>query len=178
LYWNLNAPIHKMPLESRPGQEVFHLINSRFLADGINTDRWPPLVRECLHLLLPGGWLQMVEPLWVFQSGSQDLPCLREWRLNYAKAQERMGKNPRVGPRLSGYMVQAKFQDITSKAIKVPAAGWKVGRFGTAHMPFVYGIRSLLSHRLEEPRTGAFQADNQDVADSFTPPVQKSSRDE
>lgn len=42
-------------------RETFDLINSRLLAEGINSERWPSFVRELKQMLKPGGWLQMVE---------------------------------------------------------------------------------------------------------------------
>ncbi|KAK0333797.1 hypothetical protein LTR94_019336 [Friedmanniomyces endolithicus] len=66
--WNLNAPFRTDTSTSRLRREQFDLINSRFLAEGINTNRWRSYIRELKELLKPGGWLQMVELELVFQS--------------------------------------------------------------------------------------------------------------
>jgi len=136
---DLNEPLSRSGLR----RDVFHLINSRCLANGINTGRWPSLVEECWELLVPGGWLQMVEPLWVFQSGkSRNLPCLMAWQVHYANAQERMGRNPRVDSNLLfGCMSKAGFGRIKSETREVPAAGWKDGMFDLIRMPFLGRIR-------------------------------------
>jgi hypothetical protein len=136
VFWNLNAPISTMPRQSGLRREVFHLINSRFLADGINTNRWCSLMEDCWELLVPGGWLQMIEPVWAFQSDlGQDLPCLEAWWNHYADALRLMQKNVRVGRDLFGHMIGARFQSIASDSQKVPAAGWKEG---TSKLSYVH----------------------------------------
>ena len=143
--WNLNALIRTMPPDTRLRREVFHLINSRFLADGINTDRWDSLVEECWELLVPGGWLQMVEPVWQFQSHNgktELLTRLIEWWNHYAEAQRRMGKDARVGGRLPGIMKKTSFQGIKWETNDVPVAGWKDSMTDSAHTPLFVSIRS------------------------------------
>jgi hypothetical protein len=138
LRWNLNEQLYRSGLE----REQFDLINSRFLTDGINEDRWLSLVRDCWWLLVPGGWLQMVEPVWAFQSDlGQDLLCLEEWWNHYAEALKLMQKNARAGRGLCDHMRAAKFQSITSKIHDVPAAGWKDGMSESAHTSLVVSIR-------------------------------------
>lgn len=143
--WNLNQSLSGSGLK----REEFDLVNSRFLADGINKDRWPGLVEDCWELLVPGGWLQMVEPVWAFQSAfGQNLPCLEAWWNYYAHAhtREQMGKNLRVGRILSGFMANARadksWQNITAYARDVPAAGWKDGMSDYAHISSVSTTRS------------------------------------
>lgn len=63
----MNAPFR----EERTGclrPEKFHLVNSRLLIDGINTNRWAAFVKDLKAVLCPGGWLQMVEVHPLFQS--------------------------------------------------------------------------------------------------------------
>lgn len=149
LRWNLNEPLYDSGLE----REEFDLINSRFLADGINTKRWPVLIKDCLQLLVPGGWLQMVEPVWAFQSDiGQDLPCLETWWNHYADALRMMEKNARVGRELSVHMGkahirgvrmgEANFQNIWSDAQNIPAAGWNPSMPGSPHIFLVVIVRS------------------------------------
>ncbi|KAK8051313.1 hypothetical protein PG993_002698 [Apiospora rasikravindrae] len=40
---------------------TFDLVHSRLLAGGINTERWPSYLRDLYRVLVPGGWVQMVE---------------------------------------------------------------------------------------------------------------------
>jgi SAM-dependent methyltransferase len=138
LRWNLNKPLYESELE----QEQFDLINSRFLADGINEDRWRSLVRDCWRLLVPGGWLQMVEPVWAFQSDfGQVLPCLEAWWNHYAEALKLMQKDARAGRYLFDHMRAAEFQSITLKVHDVPAAGWKDGMSDPTRTSLVVSIR-------------------------------------
>jgi hypothetical protein len=138
LRWNLNERFHGSGLH----QEEFNLINSRFLADGVDGERWPSLVRDCFNLLVPGGWLQMVEPVWAFQSDlGQDLPCLEAWWNHYAEALRLMLKNARVGRDLFEHMRVAGFRSITPETHDVPAAGWKDGMTDSAHTSLFVSIR-------------------------------------
>lgn len=139
LRWNLNETLSRI----RPRLETgFDLINSRFLADGVNTDRWPSLVRECWRLLAPGGWLQMVEPVWQFQSDiGEVLPCLEAWWNHYSDALRLMRKEARVGRSLFGHLRVAGFQSIQFEDNNIPAAGWRDGMSDSAHVVLVIGMR-------------------------------------
>jgi hypothetical protein len=145
VHWNLNASIQDMPSDSdtRLRREVFHLINSRFLTDGINTKRWRSLVKECWELLVPGGWLQMVEPVWMFQSDNgktELLQRLTAWWDHYAYALQQMDKNARIGRGLSSIMGEAKFQEVKSETQSIPVAGWRDGVLDSAYISMFIDI--------------------------------------
>ncbi|KAK8059622.1 hypothetical protein PG996_009552 [Apiospora saccharicola] len=40
---------------------TFDLVHSRLLSGGINTERWSSYLRDLHRVLVPGGWVQMVE---------------------------------------------------------------------------------------------------------------------
>ena len=93
----------------------------------------------------------MIELVWAFQSVfGQTLPCLEAWWNHYAhaqaQAQGQTGKDPRVGRILSEFMTNARadksWQSITAYARDVPAAGWKDGISGYAHILPVFIIGS------------------------------------
>lgn len=106
--WNLNASF-KTSRDPDLRPETFHLINSRFLTDGLNAGRWQEYVKELKDLLKPGGWLQMVETHNLFQSDSGQTPAfLERWWQYYQDTMTRMGKNPRVGPTLGVLMTTAR----------------------------------------------------------------------
>lgn len=136
--WNLNASFRDDRSEDRLRPESFDLINSRYLAEGINTDRWPSYVRELRHLLKPGGWLQMVEIQFPFQSASGLLPdesCLTQWWQWYSWALHRMGKNVRIGRELGQLLTAQGFQHVRPVSRDVPIGDWDPGSFPSAMSP-------------------------------------------
>lgn len=121
--WNLNASFRVSELR-RP--QTFDLINSRFLAEGINRERWSSYVKELKVILKPGGWLQMVEVYPMIQSDSgRDKPFLDAWWSKYTQALLEMNKEPRIGPRLRPYLLEARFEHVTERVFDVPIGGWK-----------------------------------------------------
>lgn len=128
--WNLNAPFSqdRRPQHLRP--ESFHLINSRLLAEGINKERWGPYVRELRSLLVPGGWLQMLELRMLFQSSNNSIPDnspLRQWSECYDRAMTMMNKEPRIGSRLQALMVEQGFETVQSNTFDLPIGNWNPG---------------------------------------------------
>lgn len=129
--WNLNASFRlKNDPNLRP--DTFNLINSRFLTDGINTSRWDSYIRELRLLLVPGGWLQMVEVSMAFQSDSGRLDpstsFLYRWWEWYRASLVAMDKNPDVGRELANRMRDAGFERIHSETKQLPIGGWMPGR--------------------------------------------------
>lgn len=127
--WNLNASFRLLPDEDElMKRETFRLINSRFLSDGITNTRWPALMKEYLDLLEPGGWLQMVEVDWSFQSSrGVDLPNLRAWWDEYSGALRQMRKDPIIARHLCELMGYAGFEEVRGNVINVPIGGWQQG---------------------------------------------------
>lgn len=139
--WNLNAPFR---LARHPDlmRGMFHLINSRFLADGINEERWEGLVREYMEMLAPGGWLQMVEFEWVFQSArGVNLPNLERWWNMYSGALRGMRnrKDPVIARRLHYLMARAGFERLTEQRRDIPIGDWANG---TLAVSFVFAVRA------------------------------------
>ena len=129
--WNLNASFRDDRSEDRLRPESFDLINSRYLAEGINASRWQSYVRELKQLLKPGGWLQMVEIQFPFQSSSGLLPVdsfLGRWWQWYSWALQSMDKNIRIGRELGQLLTAQNFQHIRSVTRDLPVGGWDEGQ--------------------------------------------------
>jgi hypothetical protein len=127
--WNMNAPFRDAHSSSRLRIEYFHLINSRFLADGINADRWSSYIRELKAMLRRGGWLQMMELELRFQSDNGRLaPNIHEplyaWSQRYRNSMQQRNKDPRIGQRLESYMQAAGFADVNYQAVRLEVGGW------------------------------------------------------
>lgn len=131
LYWNLNARFRDAPSKHELKPEGFDLINSRFLADGINKERWEPLVGEYKALLRPRGWLQMAEAQWLFGSRSgQDLPALTTWSETYYDGLGRMGKAPDIARRLEQIVRFAGFAQVSATTHDIQFESWRPGMHG------------------------------------------------
>ncbi|KAK0851470.1 hypothetical protein LTR03_003981 [Friedmanniomyces endolithicus] len=130
--WNLNAPFRTDTSTSRLRREQFDLINSRFLAEGINTNRWRSYIRELKELLKPGGWLQMVELELVFQSDNGRLAPnasepLHVWSQWYSHTMELSDKNPRIGRLLGQHLQTEGFDSVSFVPRRLEIGRWTSG---------------------------------------------------
>lgn len=135
LQWDLNDSFRRAPFEeTRP--ETFDLINSRFLVDGIDEQRWTPLIKEYKALLREKGWLQMVELEWTFHSDSnQDLPHLTRWSNAYSLALRRTQKDPGIAGRLERIMrLEAAFEQVEVEVRNIRLGGWPSGMRPCVHI--------------------------------------------
>ncbi|KAL9079669.1 MAG: hypothetical protein Q9157_001445 [Trypethelium eluteriae] len=122
---NLNNAVREWGF--RP--QSFDLINSRFLAPGINKTRWQTYVRDLARLLKRKGWLQMVEWGYLIQSDSGMLhenSFCRRWNDLYREALNE-SKDLRVGQKLRDLMRSAGLQRIETTVSPIPIGNWKPG---------------------------------------------------
>ena len=125
--WNLNARFRDDRSNDQLRPETFDLVNSRLLVNGINSDRWPTYVRDLRHVLKPGGWLQMVELQFPFQSYSgrlSDESCLNRWWQWYSHAMHSMGKNARIARDLERLLTAEGFEHITTRSYDLSIGDW------------------------------------------------------
>ena len=137
--WNLNARFRDDRSGDRLQPETFDLINSRLLAEGINTERWSSYIRELKQMLRPGGWLQMVESQLLFQSSSgrlNDDSNLTRWWQWYSHTLQQMGKNVRIGRDLPQLMAAENFENIRSYSLDLPIGDWREG-ISTSTCPLI-----------------------------------------
>lgn len=148
LRWNLNARFSDDSSKRQLKPEVFYLVNSRFLIDGIDEHRWEPLIQEYKELLVKGGWLQMAEVQWTFHSlNNQALPNLARWSSAYYTALRLMGKKPDVATRqlesrtipLETHVRWAGFARVNGSIHDIPVGNWRPGTCGC--MPLLYSLR-------------------------------------
>ena len=129
LRWNLNVSLRDSGLEPRS----FDLINSRCIAEGILHNRWTSYVEELRKLLKPGGYLQMVEIQYQFQSNAgRSIPHLTMWNEEYknvlnSDAQPDYRRNPRAGRSLEVWLRRAGFEGVQCRNLELPVGGWKAG---------------------------------------------------
>ena len=128
--WNLNARFRDDQSDNQLRPESFELINSRLLADGINSIRWQSYIRELKYMLKPGGWLQMVEIEPLIQSSTgrlDDNSHLTRWWQWYSSMMHRMDKNPRIGRELRQRMETEGFSHVQSGSIDLAIGSWRSG---------------------------------------------------
>lgn len=128
--WNLNAPFRSDPSADRLRPETFDLINSRFLAAGLDAPRWASYIRELRTMLKPGGWLQMVELAFPFVSSSgllTDESALSRWWRWYETAGRQPSRNFRIGRELGPRLTQEGFARVSSQTHILPVGDWDPG---------------------------------------------------
>ncbi|KAK7956865.1 uncharacterized protein PG986_006087, partial [Apiospora aurea] len=125
---------------------TFDLVHSRLLAGGINAGRWPSYLRDLYRVLVPGGWVQMVEIYFNAQSDGGHLSdrkpvqgretntyshidhALSHWSRHYLSAMEQAGKDPRAGLKLEHWMREAGFTRMEMREVTLPMCGWSHGK--------------------------------------------------
>ncbi|KAK8079867.1 S-adenosyl-L-methionine-dependent methyltransferase, partial [Apiospora hydei] len=129
---------------------TFDLVHSRLLAGGINTERWPSYLRDLYRVLVPGGWVQMVEIYFNAQSDGghlSDNHALSHWSRHYLSAMEQAGKDPRAGLKLEHWMRGSRlYQDGNERGN--PSNVWLVARdfgIGVANQENVSRLLSSLA---------------------------------
>lgn len=133
--WNLNVSLMIPPVRDMVKRD-FNLINSRFLVDGINARRWTPLINEYKDLLTKGGWLQMAELEWTFNSeNGHALPNLAAWSDAYSQALRRMGKEPNVAGSLENLVrSNGGFEQVRGEVHRIRLGGWPSGMSYCPHI--------------------------------------------
>jgi hypothetical protein len=150
----LNARFRDDQSDNQLRPESFDLINSRLLADGINSTRWQSYIRELKYMLKPGGWLQMVEIEPLIQSSTgrlDDNSHLTRWWQWYSSMMQRMGKSPRIGRELRQHLQTEGFSHVQGGSIDLAIGSW---RSGASEPPHFSGLTCSLTVLKARSRLG------------------------
>ncbi|RPB09669.1 S-adenosyl-L-methionine-dependent methyltransferase [Morchella conica CCBAS932] len=104
----------------------FDFIQSRDVMGGIKKDRWSSYVKDCVRILKPGGWLQLVEIYPMVQSDNgmiDDNHILRQVSKNYFSSIEDT-KDPRAPLKLDSMMREAGLVELGSRMVQLHLNGW------------------------------------------------------
>lgn len=109
---------------------AYDLIHSRFLSQGIKSNRWTSYIHDMRLLLRPGGWVQLVEYYPLIQSDSgrlTDQAAVRRWWQSYEASMRRLNRDPRIGRRLKDILTQDGYRDVVVEVQHLPIGGWHSG---------------------------------------------------
>ncbi|OJD24004.1 hypothetical protein ACJ73_04644, partial [Blastomyces percursus] len=123
---NLYLQVDDLNREFTFDPNYFDVVNSRFVASGLNKHRWESYIEDIKTTLKPGGWVQMVEMYFNVQSDNgtiTDAHALRKWSSKYLKSLEDV-KELRVAMKLGGLLEAARFNNVQTRVINVPLAPW------------------------------------------------------
>ena len=120
------------------------LIHIRWLSGAFTEEQWRLLYKQAYKNLLPGGYIEQVEPSvnWYCDDGT--LPAdslLAQWGPMFIKAGAKSGKDINSIDTFKARIETAGFTDIMEKTYKVPVGGWtknpilkEAGRFNEEHI--------------------------------------------
>ncbi|KAF1946879.1 hypothetical protein EJ02DRAFT_418224 [Clathrospora elynae] len=122
--YNLNDKLRDLEVfRSRP----YNLIHSRFVCQGIKSERWASYIRDMRLLLRPGGWVQIMEYYPIIQSDNgrlTDQSAVRRWWLSYKSAMARLNRDPKIGLRLQQLLMANEYRDVMVEVEQLPIGGW------------------------------------------------------
>lgn len=136
----MNAPFRRD--QATLAADKYDLINSRFVMDGVDANRWPSYVQDLFDRLRTRGWLQMTEIYLNIQSDSgriNEAPNLMRWWGYYSQGLEQQNKDPRAGTivnrrantrpwaDLAELMQNAGFVNIKREQHSLPIGEWSEG---------------------------------------------------
>ncbi|KAK0736412.1 S-adenosyl-L-methionine-dependent methyltransferase, partial [Apiosordaria backusii] len=122
--------------------EAFDYIHGRAL--GGTVADWGRFYRQVRTHLKPGGYCEMQEyDAWIFSDDDSfdRAPWTKEWVTKLDEASKMFGKQINVANRHKQWMIDAGFEDVQEKVVRIPIGPWakdphlkELGRFEQLHM--------------------------------------------
>jgi SAM-dependent methyltransferase len=118
--------LHGLPFAG----DQFDLVYQRLLVVGVPLDSWPEAVAELVRVTRPGGWVELVEPIFGVRDGG---PAVE--RFNALAHAIAAGKGLDVGrvvyDSLDGYLRDAGLEHVARHEVSLPIGTWggRVGSF-------------------------------------------------
>ncbi|XP_006456496.1 hypothetical protein AGABI2DRAFT_188421 [Agaricus bisporus var. bisporus H97] len=131
----------------------FSLINQRLMCAGLNAEQWDAALSEIHRVLVPGGWIQLIEPHWILQSPSEAIQKHKAFKMKNDLCFKRQIVIDAVSV-LERWLINAGFVNV--KVVEkrgLPLGSWG-GEIGIGGM----NIISQFLRSLKEPiiREGGF----------------------
>lgn len=102
-----------------PG-ETFDYIHARTLAGGI--EDWPKLLKQAYQHLKPGGWFEAQEfenLVWSDDGTHENAAAINSWAELLTQSSKKFGKPMDVAPKISRWMTEQGFANVTDDIYKV-----------------------------------------------------------
>jgi len=106
---------------------TFDFTHQRLLFFAIPSDRWPFVLSELRRVTRPGGWVEVAEGHFGYESAGPATQRLVNEALN---ALLKRGIDPRVGPLLGDHLNKAGLTNVQTRVVKLPVGAWG-GRVGS-----------------------------------------------
>ncbi len=101
---------------------TFDFVNARFLFTFMSKDAWPHLLKECMRITRPGGFVRLTES----ESAVGNSPAFEELQIMMARSLHLTGRTfsplgSQIGitPMLGGFLQQAGYQNIKHRAFAI-----------------------------------------------------------
>ncbi|KAI7851539.1 S-adenosyl-L-methionine-dependent methyltransferase [Circinella umbellata] len=138
---NCNFQVHNVNDPLPFSQNHFDYIFQRLLVVGIKEDDWDNVISQYMHVLKPGGWLELLEAL--LPECVNPGPKLELLMNTLAEMIETKGVNPRIAHSIKDRMKKAGIEKINVKYVRIPVHhGGKIGEL--FWQDFVMGIRDVV----------------------------------
>ncbi|OCL05246.1 UMTA methyltransferase family protein, partial [Glonium stellatum] len=108
-----------------PDRPPFDFIHVRYMCASIKD--WPALVRRCYENTAPGGWVEFQDWARIYSQdnvASSDSSIVKMYDLLTEACDEKLGRMLWPGPKLKGWIEDAKFVNVTHKVVKIPLGTW------------------------------------------------------
>ncbi|KAK8237765.1 methyltransferase domain-containing protein [Phyllosticta capitalensis] len=106
-------------------EKKFDFIFSRYMVSSIGD--WPKLVKNIYDNLEPGGWAEFQDFDLLYYSDDDSMNPNTEiykWIMLWLEASRKIGRDPRPGPQLEGWMKEQGFVNVRHERIKFPIGPW------------------------------------------------------
>ena len=113
--------------------KAYDLVHSRFVVAGLKKGRWESYIRDIKILLRPStGWVQLTEyHMHIMSDNGRLTPqmAVYRWWEAYVTSMQAMGRDARIGARLSGLLVGAGLRNVQVDFRRLPIGGWNAGTY-------------------------------------------------
>jgi SAM-dependent methyltransferase len=110
--------------------DQFDFVYQRLLLVGVPLDAWPEVVAALVRVTRPGGWVELVEPIFGLQGGG---PAVERFNglAHAVAAAKRLDVGRVVYDSLDGYLRDAGLKQVSRHEISLPIGTWggRVGSF-------------------------------------------------
>jgi SAM-dependent methyltransferase len=111
-------------------EDRFDLVYQRLLVVGVPISSWPDVIAELVRVTRPGGWVELVEPVFGVRDSGPAVGRFNELAHTIAAARG-LDVGSVVYDSLDGYLLDAGLEHVTRHEVSLPIGTWggRVGSF-------------------------------------------------